>query len=56
MLFGSTHMQQYLQIVELEPIQSMQNSAPRYRTAISDGTHKKHLMLTKYFNDLIATG
>lgn len=56
MLSGSTHIQPYLQIVELEPIQSMQNSTPRYRTAVLDGTHKKHIMLPKDFNDLVATG
>jgi len=54
MLFGSTHIQPYLKIVELEPIQSMQNSTPRYRTAISDGTHKKHIMLPKDFNDNVS--
>lgn len=55
MLSGSTHIQPCLQIVELEPIQSMQKTTPRYRTAISNGTHKKHIMLPKDFNDLVAT-
>jgi len=49
------HIQPYLQIVELEPIQPMQNLTPRYRAAISDGTHKKHIMLPKDFNDLVET-
>ena len=56
MLSRSTHIQPYLQIFELEPIQSMQNSTPRYRTAISDGTHKKHIILPKDFNDPVSTG
>lgn len=56
MLSGPTHIQPCLQIVELDPIHAMRNSAPRYRTAISDGTHKKHIILPKDFNDLVATG
>jgi len=56
MLSGPTHIQPYLQIVELDPIHSMRNSTPQYRTAISDGTHKKHIILPKDFNYLVATG
>ena len=56
MLSRSTHIQPYLQIVELEPLQSMQNSTPWYRTAILDKTHKKHIMIPKDFNNLVATG
>ena len=56
MLSGSTHIQPCLQIVELEPIQSVQKTTPRYRTALSDGTHKKHIILPQDFNDLISTG
>eukprot|EP00253_Pinus_taeda_P012080 PITA_12080 len=56
MLSGSTHIQPCLQIVELEPIQSVQKTTLRYHTAISDGTHKKHIILPKDFNDLVSTG
>eukprot|EP00253_Pinus_taeda_P005195 PITA_05195 len=56
MLSGSTHIQPCLQIVELEPIQSVQKTTPRYRTALSDGTHKKHIILPQDFNDLVSTG
>lgn len=55
-LYGPTHIQPYLQIVELDPIHSVRNSAPQYRTAISDGTHKKHIILPKDCNVLVATG
>ena len=53
MLSGRSHIQPFLQIVELERITSMQSSIVQYRTAISDGTHMKHLMLPIIFNDLV---
>eukprot|EP00253_Pinus_taeda_P024392 PITA_24392 len=56
MLSGSTHIQPCLQIVELDPIQLVQKTTLRYRTAISDRTHKKHIILPQDFNDLVSTG
>eukprot|EP00253_Pinus_taeda_P020738 PITA_20738 len=56
MLSGSTHIQPCLQIVELEPIQSVKKTTLRYRIAISDRTHKKHIILPTDFNDLVSTG
>ena len=53
MLSGKIHIQPFLQIVELERITSMQSSKVQYRTAISDGTHMKRLMLPITFNDLV---
>ena len=53
MLSGKTDIQPFLQIVELERIASMQSSIVRYRTAISDGTHMKRLMLPITYNDLV---
>ena len=53
MLSRKSHIQPILQIVELERIASMQSSTIRYRTAISDGTHMKRLMLPITFNDLV---
>ena len=53
MLSGKSHIQPFLQIVELECITSIQSSTVRYRTAISDGTHMKCLMLPITYNDLV---
>ena len=53
MLSGKIHIQPILQIIELERITSMQSSTVRYRTAISDGTHMKRLMLPITYNDLV---
>ena len=53
MLSGKSHIQPFLQIVELERITSMQSSTIRYRTTISDGTHMKHLILPITYNDLV---
>lgn len=55
---GATHSYPVVQVVELKKITQQSapsaNAAPRYRLAISDGTHFQQAMLATQLNNLIA--
>ena len=55
--FSSEDMKPVLQIINLKPVQSLQqNSTERYWLVLSDGSHYQQGMLAPQKNELVNTG